>query len=156
MAASYPGSVKTFSTKVPGEKIASSHINDLQNEVVAIETQLGVNAGTWQSYTPTVTASEGTLTTASGSGSYVKIGKLIVLQATIGVTDKGTGTGGLYFSLPIAPSGITQGVGFDYGGSGKKAMVLVNGSPALIVNIDDTASVFDGATYYVTVTYGIA
>lgn len=40
MAASYPGTIKTFSTKAPGEAIASSHINDLQAEVVAIETEL--------------------------------------------------------------------------------------------------------------------
>lgn len=40
MAAVFPGSVKTFSTKAPGEAIASSHINDLQAEVAAIETYL--------------------------------------------------------------------------------------------------------------------
>jgi len=40
MAASYPGTIKTFSTKAPGEAIASSHINDVQDEVKAIETQL--------------------------------------------------------------------------------------------------------------------
>lgn len=40
MAASYPGTTKTFSTKAPGQAIASSHINELQDEVVAVETQL--------------------------------------------------------------------------------------------------------------------
>ena len=45
MAASYPGTIKTFSTKQPGEAIASAHINDLQNEVVAIETELKKTTG---------------------------------------------------------------------------------------------------------------
>lgn len=37
MAASYPTSVKSFSTKTDGQTIASSHVNDLQDEVVAVE-----------------------------------------------------------------------------------------------------------------------
>lgn len=40
MAATFPGGVKTFSTKAPGNAIQSAHINDLQAEVVAVETEL--------------------------------------------------------------------------------------------------------------------
>jgi hypothetical protein len=41
MTASYPTSVKAFTTKADGTTpIEASHINDLQDEVVAIETQL--------------------------------------------------------------------------------------------------------------------
>jgi hypothetical protein len=40
MAASYPTSTKSFSTKTNGQTIAASHIDDLQDEVVAIETDL--------------------------------------------------------------------------------------------------------------------
>lgn len=36
-AASYPTSVKVFTTKTTGETIAAAHVNDLQDEVVAIE-----------------------------------------------------------------------------------------------------------------------
>jgi hypothetical protein len=39
-AASYPSSVKSFSTKTAGQTIGSAHINDLQDEVVAIENGL--------------------------------------------------------------------------------------------------------------------
>jgi hypothetical protein len=38
--ASYPTSVKTFTTKNPGDKIASADVNDLQSEVNAIEAGL--------------------------------------------------------------------------------------------------------------------
>ena len=40
--ASYPTSVKAFTTKVngPGNTIDASHVNDLQSEVAAIETDL--------------------------------------------------------------------------------------------------------------------
>jgi hypothetical protein len=37
----YPGSVKSFSTKVDGGTIFASHVDDLQNEVMAVETALG-------------------------------------------------------------------------------------------------------------------
>lgn len=42
MAASYPSSTKSFTTKSdgPGNTISASHVNDLQDEVVAIETAL--------------------------------------------------------------------------------------------------------------------
>jgi hypothetical protein len=40
MAASYPTSTKSFTTKVDGNTISASHPNDLQDEVVAIEVGL--------------------------------------------------------------------------------------------------------------------
>jgi hypothetical protein len=40
MAASYPSSTKTFSTKAGGGTVEASHVNDLQDEVVALETDL--------------------------------------------------------------------------------------------------------------------
>jgi hypothetical protein len=39
-AASYPSSVKSFSTKLAGATISAAHINDLQDEVVAVEAAL--------------------------------------------------------------------------------------------------------------------
>jgi hypothetical protein len=40
MAASYPSTTKTFSTKNTGDTIAASHVDELQDEVVAIENGL--------------------------------------------------------------------------------------------------------------------
>lgn len=40
MAASYPTSAKTFTTKATAETIAASHVNDLQDEVTAVETAM--------------------------------------------------------------------------------------------------------------------
>ena len=94
MAASYPGTVKTFSTKVPGEKIASSHINELQDEVVAVETQLIASklatlsaapagrdgwipvTGTWTYASPT------TINVPSGAAAIYKVGQGVKLNNT--------------------------------------------------------------------------
>jgi|GEM_PF-1936601 hypothetical protein len=41
MAATFPGGVKSFTTKVDGvDKIYASHINDIQSEISAVETEL--------------------------------------------------------------------------------------------------------------------
>lgn len=43
MPASYPGAIKTFTAKTGADVVASSHMNDVQLEVNAIETELGVD-----------------------------------------------------------------------------------------------------------------
>ena len=45
MAALYPGSLDSFTPKTdgPAQKIMAAHVNDLQNSVVAIETELGTD-----------------------------------------------------------------------------------------------------------------
>ena len=95
MAASYPGNIKSFSTKAPGQAIASSHINDLQNEVVAVETQLGVNAGIWQSWTPTVT---GWAAGYTCNARYCKVGKMVSVKIRILGTSNSTN---VYVTLPV-------------------------------------------------------
>lgn len=142
MAASYPGSVKTFSTKAPGQAIASSHINELQDEVVAIETELkkttattSVNAAdsaklggvaaasfqqipTWQSYTPTWTAYTGTPTLGNGTitGRYCKVGKMVIatVSLTFGSTTSVAGTITWYIGLPFQAAGLGHGVWVAY------------------------------------------
>ena len=86
MAASFPTSIKSFTTKTAGAGILSEHVNDLQNEVVAIETQLGVKAGEWQDWTPTQTG-----WTALPAGTYkcCFIGKtcFIAINQTAGTSN---------------------------------------------------------------------
>src|SRR5574343_949995 len=45
MAASYPSSIKIFSSKTSGSTIRASHVNELQDEVAAIETGLKTGLG---------------------------------------------------------------------------------------------------------------
>lgn len=107
MAASYPGALKTFTTKAAGGAILSAHVNDLQDEVAAVETQLGVNAGTLIAYTPVITGSTTNPTIGDGTltGHYTKIGKYVhawVYWLFGSTTDKGSGT--YYISYPTAAS----------------------------------------------------
>lgn len=53
------------------------------------------------SYTPTVTTQTGSLTTASATGRWLRIGDLIQLQVYISITTNGTGAGSVQFTLPF-------------------------------------------------------
>ena len=83
--ASYPTSVKSFTTKNngPGNTIDASHINDLQSEVTAIETDLiaGLPVGRGGIGVTTLTAfgvligngSSGVTATAAGTAGQVLV-----------------------------------------------------------------------------------
>ena len=101
MAAFYPGSIKTFSTKAPGQAIASSHINELQDEVVAVETQLGVNAGTWQDWTPTLNTGNADLSSYN-SARYCQVGKLVFITFKASSVSVSGTSGSIRIGLPVA------------------------------------------------------
>lgn len=113
-AASYPTAVKSFTTKASGETVQAAHINDLQDEVTAIETGLlgtlthdvkvttgkyffsngkATGDGIWT--TPTYaggdfTASAGTWTVDSGDRAtftYTLFGKTMCVAFIISGTD---------------------------------------------------------------------
>ena len=60
-------------------------------------------AGT--TYTPTVSAITGTVTTASATAKYVRINKLLFVSFTITCTTAGTATNGFNMSLPVGVTG---------------------------------------------------
>jgi hypothetical protein len=109
MAASYPTSAKSFSTRNTGDTIQAAHVNELQDEVAAIETQL-LTTG---SYTPTWgnTGTANTLGNGTITGAYVQTGKVVHFTVTLtwGSTTS-AGSGSQTVSLPITGTGVIQGV----------------------------------------------
>lgn len=61
----------------------------------------GVAAVAWATYTPTVTAQTGTITTSSASGRFQQIGKTVFITVTCTITTAGTGSGNLTLTLPV-------------------------------------------------------
>lgn len=53
-------------------------------------------------FTPVVTSGGGTLTNASASGSYIKIGKSVEFHFDITITNKGTAVGDIVITCPFA------------------------------------------------------
>ena len=118
MAASYPSSIKSFSSKADGQVIYVSHVTALEEEVVAIETALKTG--------PTVLAA------ASFSGAVTLTGglntPLIVAQGGTGLatlTSKsvlvGAGTGTVASVAPGSSGNVLKSDGTDWASSAAPA-----------------------------------
>lgn len=97
MAASYPTSIKSFTTKNAGDTIQPAHINDLQDEVAALE-------GGLLNGTAPLNSSRSTLASLSVSGGST----LASLQVTGNSTIAGTLTVATIISTSITPGGVTS------------------------------------------------
>jgi hypothetical protein len=59
----------------------------------------------WVSYTPTISATVGVVTSASATGFYARRGKIVNVKMNIIITTNGTGGGALGATLPVSTSG---------------------------------------------------
>lgn len=92
---------------------------------VAVGGSSGFPAST--TYTPTVTATSGTATSVTATGNYSQSGKYVVLNVNINITTKGTATGAVIFTLPIAAktgSFLSAGVCQEIAASGQMGNIL--------------------------------
>lgn len=106
--ANYPTSAPSFTTKSAGQTIQPGHVNDVQDEVVAI----GSGLLTVSTFTPTlISAGGGTPTYSAQVGLYVRIGKAIAFLARVQISNLNTlAAGGLTIgALPIASASTTNG-----------------------------------------------
>jgi hypothetical protein len=63
--------------------------------------------GTW---TPVVTpGTSGTITSYTATGTYTKVGRQVTTQFKISITNAGTGTGAVVFTLPFTQGNFTEG-----------------------------------------------
>jgi hypothetical protein len=114
--AEFPSAVKSFSTRSAGDTIQPAHVNDLQDEVAAIEQDIlsnGITLTSGQidfpatqvpsagantlddyeegSFTPVVvSAGGGTATYTTQIGRYIKIGRLVMGGGRVTLATKGT------------------------------------------------------------------
>lgn len=69
----------------------------LGNRVTVLET--GPTA--WAAWTPTITPSSGTFTSASAAGRYKQLGKIVFFSCRLTVTTVGSATGAVDLSVPV-------------------------------------------------------
>jgi hypothetical protein len=97
-------------------------------------------------FTPTITASSGTLTTTTvNAAAYTKIGRLVSVSIDISIVNIGTASGQLFFSLPFSQgTDINVGVLRELGATGNNGQITYQsattayacffGNGSLIVN----------------------
>jgi hypothetical protein len=97
-------------------------------------------------YTPSVSASSGTVTSVSGSaGIYQKIGKYVYFKSVVTITNAGTGAGLLRVNLPFTSDGEFAAFGRETAATGKQLQgeISTGGTYVSIAFYDNT---WPGAT----------
>lgn len=115
----------------------------------------------WTNYTPTVTAAAGTPTTITKNGYYKTIGKTVFIKCVVVITDKGTASGNIIFSLP---SGMTSAnnissVGSCYSvttGDNGKARTAANATTIDCAKYENSSLWVNGYTVECTIIVEIA
>ncbi|AIT81221.1 hypothetical protein [Novosphingobium pentaromativorans] len=95
--------------------------------------------GTW---TPTVTAGSGSISSYSATGTYTKIGRMVFCSVTITITANGTGAVSVKFTLPFSIAGG------DYVGHGRENAISGAGLQVLGPAGESGATVFTYANGY--------
>jgi hypothetical protein len=110
-------------------------------------------------YTPTVTANTGTITTYTATGAYTRIGRLVNVSVKVTITTNGTGAGFLIVSLPsgfAANAAISQiGAGREDGVTGDMLQAISASTSMNIVTYSGAYPGGDGHIVYATLTYYI-
>lgn len=126
--------------------------NDLDNNVtapwlLAATTGNSYDLDTWFSYTPTLTASSGSLTAGTCTGRYMRRGKTVFFQASCAITNNGTGAVSLNITLPINSSsvGVFAVTGRANAISGKMLNGMIIASTN-VVNVTDYNASYPGST----------
>lgn len=98
--------------------------------------------GTW---TPTITAGSGTITTAAASATAYQLhGRVCTWRATITITTNGTGAGAVKMTLPMTAALANVGVGRETVNTG--ALLSVTGSAgSATVDISKYDNTYPGA-----------
>jgi hypothetical protein len=113
--------------------------------------------GAWSAYTPVLAPLSGSFTTVGSSfGRYIKRGKMCTVSLVCSITNIGTGSGGMTFTLPSgALSGATcVGAGRENAVTGKMLQVYTDGTAlGLIYNYDNTTPFENGCQILATLTY---
>lgn len=120
----------------------------------------GTSLGAWTSYTPTISAATGTITTSSATGQYQLIGKTCIVSMTITITTAGTGTNQLFATLPFTSAARIQsgttGAEVNSTGNGVKGYIPTSSTQLQLTYYNNSTPIGSGNVIIVTTTYEIA
>jgi hypothetical protein len=120
----------------------------------------GLSDDPWVSYTPTLSVTSGSLTTASATGYYARRGKILHYKVQIVITTNGTGAGALGFTVPVvaAETDGQNAYGKERAINGKAVMGFLDGGTSIcyIQNYDGTYPGINGAVINVGGFYEVA
>lgn len=163
MAASYPNSVKTFATRSAGQTIDPSHVNDLQDEVSAIEDGLLNGTAPVTSSNLTVTGALNSTVTIGAQryrfpSSGGSTGQVLTCISTSGSTmtlewraaqTLSSATGSTVGSLTVSSSGSSAPAANTlFSNSLIRAWAVFSTTPSLTAAFNVSSVVASGSTAY--------
>jgi len=109
-------------------------------------------------YTPTVFAETGSITSYTANGLYTQKGSIVTANIRIIISNVGTGSGKCYFSLPdvtFTSTAVAMGIGKEVALTDDALIVQTtsNNNDAYLVKYDGSTALATGATFNVTVTF---
>lgn len=109
-------------TWITGEVVTAAEFNQEIRDNLGAIAPLG--AAGWTSYVPTLTQSA-TVTKTVNYANYYKVGRLVVVEGSLGVTGSGTGANGVIVGLPVVAvyAGSFMVVGSGYINDSSAAIV---------------------------------
>lgn len=113
------------------------------------------------SWTPTVTAQTGTITTVGATScTYTRVGKLVTVTVNVVITTNGTGATSVNVTLPFSASAhYYYGIGQEIAQTGKRLYSTITSGTnnyMAIVNVDGTYPGLDGSQLTISMTYQVA
>ena len=105
------------------------------------------NNAAWTTYTPTVSAQSGTYTSVTGTGRYIRVGKLCIVQNNIAITTNGTAAVQTIITAPFTAANtsvVYQGCGRENAATGTMLQSRI-GSNAGSIYIADYTGAYYGA-----------
>jgi len=105
----------------------------------------------WQTYTPTLSASSGSITTATAAGQYQRRGNIVHIKVNINIATNGTAAGELRFTVPI-PSSSTYGnmlCGAERAMTGNAVYGFLDGAGATVAYVKTYSGLYPGGDGYV-------
>jgi hypothetical protein len=118
-------------------------------------------AGTYTTYTPTITAQTGSLTSTTIQGfRYLKIGKMVHMIGRVNIVNKGTAGGGIVVTLPFNVGTHVDVVAFaeEIGSVGFPCFCLLNANSGTftILKTDYSSPIQNGHGISFNITYEVA
>jgi hypothetical protein len=122
---------------------------DITDKRTYITTRL--TKGTW---TPVVSAVSGSITSYTVNQAVYRISDdIVTIFVSVTITDKGTGIGGFYLTLPFAASGVSTAYGREQAATGKMLQGYLSGSSALVLDYANGDPIATNGLYIVAGSY---
>jgi hypothetical protein len=119
-------------------------------------TRLKWDAGAYTSYTPTLSATTGSFTSATVTGLYKRIGKVCLTKVQVAITTNGT-AGGALITTPFTPTSYATGTWREVISTGISGQIFLSTATQFqIVNNDNSNPCANNRTFQCSIVFEVA